>query len=237
MSLTPDQRRRYSRNTLMPEIGPEGQLRLLDSKVLIIGAGALGSIAAMYLAASGVGHITVADFDTIDISNLQRQLSFTTAQCGMKKVEALRRRLEEINPEIEINPIDGLVTARDIDSLVSSHNLVLEGSDNPSTKYLVNDSCGRCGIPYVLGGVAQWQGQVMSWHPGCTSYRDLFPEAAAEGGFTPCSLGGVLGPLPGIIGSTQAAEAIKILTGAGTPLYNRLLIHDLLNATTTTLEI
>lgn len=235
--MTPDQRRRYSRNIMLPEIGKEGQRRLLDAHVLVIGAGALGSISAMYLAGSGVGRITVADFDTIDISNLQRQLSFTTAQCGRKKAEALRERIAEINPDIEVTAIDSMITSRQIDELTRGADLVLEGSDNPATKYIVSDSCTRCGTPYVLGGVAQWQGQVMSWRQGYPCYREIFPEAAEDGGFTPCSIGGVLGPLPGIIGSWQAAEAIKILTGSGSPLYGRMALVDILAASSRIVDL
>ena len=235
--MTPEQKCRYSRNTLMPEIGAEGQLRLLNSHVLVVGAGALGSIASMYMAASGTGHITILDFDTIDVSNLQRQLSFTTGQCGMKKVEALAMRLAEINPDISITPVETLLTTDNAASLIEGQDLVIEGSDNPATKYIVSDTCRQLGIPCVLGGVAQWQGQVMSWAPGYPCYRDIFPEAAGAGGFTPCSIGGVLGPLPGITGSAQAAEAIKILTGAGHPLYGRMLLFDTLDAYSRILDL
>ncbi len=214
--MTPEQKCRYSRNTLMPEIGAEGQLRLLNSHVLVVGAGALGSI---------------------DVSNLQRQLSFTTGQCGMKKVEALAMRLAEINPDISITPVETLLTTDNAASLIEGQDLVIEGSDNPATKYIVSDTCRQLGIPCVLGGVAQWQGQVMSWAPGYPCYRDIFPEAAGAGGFTPCSIGGVLGPLPGITGSAQAAEAIKILTGAGHPLYGRMLLFDTLDASSRILDL
>ncbi len=222
--MTPEQKCRYSRNTLMPEIGAEGQLRLLNSHVLVVGAGALGSIASMYMAASGTGHVTILDFDTIDVSNLQRQLSFTTGQCGMKKVEALAMRLAEINPDISITPVETLLTTDNAASLIEGQDLVI-------------DTCRQLGIPCVLGGVAQWQGQVMSWAPGYPCYRDIFPEAAGAGGFTPCSIGGVLGPLPGITGSAQAAEAIKILTGAGHPLYGRMLLFDTLDASSRILDL
>lgn len=235
--LNPDQRRRYSRNILMPEIGQEGQLRLLSSNILIVGAGALGSIAAMYLASSGVGKITLVDYDTIDISNLQRQLSFSTGQCGQKKVEAAAQRLQAINPDIQVESHDIMLTRKNAQTLFQGKDLVIEGSDNPATKYLVTDLCAEMSIPCVLGGVAQFQGQVMSWKPGLPGYRDIFPEPAEEGSYTPCALGGVLGPLPGIIGSYQAAEAIKILTGMGVPLYGRILLIDTLTATTQTISI
>ena len=227
--MTPDQRRRYSRNVMLDGMGKEGQERLLRSRALVVGCGALGSICAMYLAGSGVGELTLVDFDTIDISNLQRQLSFTTAQCGQKKAEALAERIAAINPEVKLSVHTGMLTRKNAAELFEGKDVVIEGSDNPATKYLVTDLCAELGIPCVLGGVSQWQGQVMSWAPGgpWPTYRDIFPEAAEEGGFTPCSLGGVLGPLPGIIGSYQASEAIKILTGAGTPLYGQMLLLTL----------
>lgn len=235
--LSKEQRLRYSRNIMLDGVGSAGQQRLLHSRVAIIGSGALGSIVAMYLAGSGVGHITIVDYDTIDISNLQRQLSFSTHSCGEKKVHALHRRLTEINPDIEVTAIDYMLTTKNIAEALSGQDLVIEGTDNPATKYLVTDTCLTLGIPYILGGVSQYTGQVMSWRPGYPTYRDTFPEAAIDGSYTPCALGGILGPLPGIIASTQAAEAIKILTGVGTPLYGRLYLYDALTATATTLSL
>lgn len=235
--LTADQRRRYSRNILLPEIGPRGQERLLGATVLVVGCGALGSMCAMYLAGSGVGHIRLVDFDTIDISNLQRQLSFSTRQCGQKKAEALRTRLLEINPDIDVRAYDRLMRRDDADELMTGADLVIEGSDNPSTKYLITDLCRERGVPCVLGGVSAWQGQILSWAPGYPCYRDIFPSAATEGSYTPCALGGLPGPLPGIVGAAQALEAVKILTHAGRPLYGRLLLIDALTATTTTVTL
>ena len=228
---------RYSRNLMLPEIGRPGQHKLLTSRVLIVGVGALGSIAAMYLAASGVGCITLADYDTIDISNLQRQLSFSTEDCGKFKAESARDRLLSINPEVNVSVINNMLTRQNTPELIAAHDLVIEGSDNPSTKYLISDMCHAAGVPCVLGGVAQFNGQVMSWKPGYPTYRDIFPEQAAEGGYTPCSLGGVLGPLPGIVASWQAAEAIKILTDIGTPLFGRMLLIDALSAATTVITL
>ena len=226
--LTSEQRRRYSRTTMLPEIGEEGQQRLLGSTVTIVGAGALGTVCAMYLAGSGVGRIRLIDFDTIDVSNLQRQLSFSTADCGARKAEACAARMAGINPEVEVEVETAMLTRANAPGLLARSDLVMEGSDNPSTKYLVTDTAVALGIPYVLGGVARWQGQVQSWVPGHRSYRDLFPESACEGGYLPCSVGGVLGPLPGVIGSMMACEAVKLLTGAGQPLLDRLLTVDAL---------
>lgn len=235
--LTEEQRLRYSRSIMLPEIGKRGQERLLKARVLIVGAGALGSITAMYLAASGVGHLTLADYDTVDLSNLQRQLSFSTSDCGSMKAEAASRRIADINPDVTVSVFGKMITAGNARYLFTGHDLVIEGSDNPSTKYLVTDLCAELGIPCVLGGVAQFRGQVTSWAPGHPTYRDLFPEKAEEGGYTPCSLGGILGPLPGIIASTQACEAIKIITGAGTPLYGRLFVLDIHDPAATIIDL
>ena len=224
--LSKEQRLRYSRNIMLEPMGQAGQLKLLQASVLIVGSGALGSIAAMYLAASGVGHLTLVDYDTIDISNLQRQLSFTTNQCGGLKVTNTAHRMLEINPEIKVDNIARMLTADNACDIIAGHDLVIEGSDNPDTKYLVSDTCCRLQIPCITGGVSQFQGQMISWNTGHTCYRDLFPEKADTGGYTPCSLGGIIGPLPGIIASWQACEAIKIITGVGTPMYDKLLLID-----------
>lgn len=226
--LNSEEKRRYSRSILLDEIGEEGQKKLLKSSVLIIGAGALGSIVAMYLAASGVGHICIADFDTIDISNLQRQLSFTEDNVGTKKVDATAQRLKSINSDIKIEIIDRVIKQENALDLFENFDFIVEGSDNPATKYMVTDCCKKLQKPYCLGGVAQFKGQVMTFIPGSMSYRDLFPESAEEGGYMPCSIGGVLGPLPGIIGSIQACETIKHIVGCGELLTNRLLLIDAL---------
>lgn len=235
--LTAEQRRRYSRNILLPEIGKEGQEKLLAADVVVIGCGALGSIVAMYLAGSGVGHITICDFDTIDVSNLQRQLSFTTASLGKKKVEETADRLRAINPEIEITTFDRLVTTKNAPELFAGKQLIIEGSDNPATKHLVATTCRSLGLPYIIGGVREWEGQIITSLPGQPDYLDIFPEPAEAGGFTPCSIGGVAGPLPGVIGSMQAIEAIKYLTGAGSLLASRMLIYDALTATVKTFTL
>lgn len=229
MTLTADQKRRYSRNIMLDEIGIEGQKRLLSSRVAIIGSGALGSIAAMYLAGSGIGTIAIADFDTIDISNLQRQVAFEEKDTGLKKVLAIAERIRRINSEITVIPVDALLTPKNIENFVGDYDVVIEGSDNPETKYLVSGRCQQLNIPYCLAGVSQFSAQIMSWKPGCSGYSDLFPEAAGEGQFMPCSIGGVCGPFTGVIGSIQAVEALKILLDIGKPLYNRLLSIDSLD--------
>lgn len=226
--LTPDQRRRYSRTIMLEGMGREAQQRLLDASVFIVGAGALGSVVAMYLASSGVGHITVADFDTIDISNLQRQLSYVTTDIGKPKVRVLAERIAAINPDVSVNIHEGMLTRKLINDALTGHDFVIEGSDNPATKYMVAEACENLGLPYCLGGVSQYLGQVMTHVPGTASYADIFPEAADEGGYTPCSIGGVLGPLPGVIGSIQACEAVKYIAGTGQLLTDALLTVDAL---------
>lgn len=224
--LSKEEALRYSRNILLDGIGADGQMRLLGASVLIVGSGALGSVVAMYLAGSGIGRIGVADFDTVDISNLQRQLSFTMSDVGHPKAGALAGRIRMMNPDIEVVPHNGFIDRDNVAGLISGYDYIVEGSDNPDTKYMVTDICGSHRKPYVLGGVAQMRGQVMSCTPGSTTYREIFPEGAAPGGYMPCSIGGVLGPLPGIIGSVMAAEIIKMVVGTGQPLYDRLFTID-----------
>lgn len=235
-SLTSEQLRRYSRNIRLEGFGKEGQELLMKASVLIIGTGALGSVVSMYLAASGIGHIGIADFDTIDISNLQRQLSFTETDCGKFKVEATAAKLHDINSEIEVTIYNRFLRPVDFTEISKSYDVVVECTDNPASKYMVTDACASQGKPYCFGGVAQYEGQVLSWRPGVPTYRDIFPEAASEGDYMPCSLGGVLGPLPGIVGSVQASEVIKIITGIGTPLYGRMLLIDALSMSFRTID-
>ncbi len=231
--LTDEEQRRYRRNLTLPGIGEAGQQALLEAHVLVVGCGALGSISSMYLAASGVGHITLIDFDRIDISNLQRQLSFSTASVGEKKVIAAATRLREINPGIEIVPLDLRLTEENAPAIFASQNLIIDGTDNPATKYLIARIATSLGKPYIFGGVHEWRGQVMSCLPESPGYTDLFPEPAADATLPP----GLLGPLPGIVASSQAAEAIKILTGAGTPLASRLLLIDAFEGTTKVIHL
>lgn len=220
--------RRYSRAMMLPEIGEEGQRRLLSSSVMVVGAGALGSIVSMYLAGAGVGTIEIADFDRVDLSNLQRQLAFEEGDVGESKVKATARRLGAINSGIRIIAHEELIRRDRARELFSRQDVVVEGSDNPATKYMVSEICEELGKPCVIGGVAGWRGQVMTWQPGHLTYRDLYPEPAEGAGCTPCSQGGVMGPVPGIVGSVQATETIKLLTGAGAPLLDRLLTFDAL---------
>lgn len=212
---------------MLDGIGEAGQEALCRASVLVVGSGALGSIVSMYLAGSGIGHIAVADFDTVDVSNLQRQLSFTEQDLGQYKSEATGRRLRSINSLIEVEVINELITEKRARELFSRFDVIVEGSDNPATKYLVSDVAAALERPCIIGGVREFGGQVMTQMPGHACYRDLFPDAACDSaGLTPCAAGGVLGPLPGIVASIQASEVIKVVTGAGMPLVDRLLMID-----------
>lgn len=228
MNLTDEQQRRYARTLMLDNITETEQIKLLNASVLIVGCGALGSIASMYLAASGVGHITVVDFDTVGLSNLQRQLSFTEHDLGQKKSDTLARKLRDINSEIEITAVDKMLRQNEAIEIFKNFDVIVEASDNPSTKYMVTDTAQRVGKPCVVGGVRGFDGQVTTVMPGEVAYRDIFPDTACSG-FTPCSAGGVLGPLPGVVASIQAAEVIKTITGVGKTLKSRMLIIDLLN--------
>lgn len=222
---------RYIRNIQLPGFGAEGQERLRRSSVMVVGAGALGSVSSMYLAAAGVGRIGISDFDTVDITNLTRQLSYGESNVGEPKVEALRARLHSINRDVTIETHPYRLDGDRLTQILARYDIVVEGSDNPPTKYAVTDTAETLGKPYVLGGIEQYRGQVMSWSPGHAGYRTFFPEACAEGEYVKCAVGGVFGPVPGIIASMLAAEAIKIATAIGEPLYDRLFAIDALTMT------
>ena len=224
--LTPEQRRRYARNISVEAVGQEGQRRLLDATVFVLGCGALGSVVASYLAGAGVGRLVIADFDTIDVSNLQRQTHYCEAEAGQSKVETLATRLRALNSEIEIQTVNRLITPALARELFADSDFIVDASDNPDTKYMIDSVCGDLGKPYVIAGVLGLGGQVMTHVEGTARYCDFFPESAGSTGYTPCSIGGIIGPVAGIIGSIQALEAIKYLTGAGELLTNRLLIID-----------
>ena len=220
---------RYSRLELLNGIGGEGLTRIRQGKVIVIGCGALGSMCAMYLAASGVGTIAIADFDTIDISNLQRQLFFDEETLGKHKSAILAKRMRQINSEINVIEIKNVINESLARSLFPDYDFVIDGSDNPATKQMTAKICEEMGKPYCIGGVKEYSGQAMSWKPGKTGYVDLFGEVKQCNDFMPCSFAGVLGPAAGITASTQAAEAIKYLTGKGEMLYDRLFSFDLFN--------
>ena len=229
MTLNNVEKDRYSRNILLNEIGEKGQLKLINSSVLIIGAGALGSIVAMYLAASGIGRIGIADYDFIDISNLQRQLSFSEQDINKAKVEAITSKLQSINHLIKVEPFNKKISHSDALEIFKNYDFIIEGSDNPTTKYMVDDACRFLKKPYCFGGIAQCEGHIFTYTPNHSCYRDFFSEPSNEESYKPCSIGGVLGPLPGIIGSIQACEAIKYLTGIGELIVDKLLIVNALD--------
>lgn len=220
---------RYSRLQILSGIGDDGMNRIRTGKILIIGCGALGSLCAMYLGASGVGTIGIADFDTIDISNLQRQLFFDEHNLGQYKSAILADKIRNINSDvhvIEIREIINISLAREI---FSEYDMIIDGSDNPSTKHMTAKVCEELDKPYCIGGVKEFSGQVMSWIPGKTGYTDLFGDVEGCSAFMPCSLAGVFGPAAGITASIQASEALKFLSGKGELLYNKLYTFDLFN--------
>ncbi len=227
--LSTEQKARYSRHTLLPEVGVEGQVKLLESKVLLIGAGGLGSPAALYLAAAGVGTIGVVDFDTVDASNLQRQILHTVDRIGVAKVESARETLQALNPDVKIEPYQARLSADNVIEIMSGYDLVVDGGDNFPTRYLVNDASLHLRIPVVHGAIFRFEGQASVFKPyEGPCYRCLFPQPPPPELAPSCAEAGVLGVLPGIIGSIEGMEAIKILLGIGEPLIGKLLTYDAL---------
>lgn len=218
---------RYSRQIMLAGLDIEGQERLLESTALIVGLGGLGSPIAMYLAAAGVGRLILADFDEVDLTNLQRQIVHETASVGTTKVASAAQRLRGLNPEIEVETFDQRLDSENLAELVSRADVVLEGSDNFSTRFAVNAACVAAGTPLVAGAAIRMEGQVAVFDPrqaDSACYRCVFPEAGETE--ERCAETGVLAPVPGIIGSIQATEAIKLLAGLGEPMVNRMLILD-----------
>jgi sulfur-carrier protein adenylyltransferase/sulfurtransferase len=229
-TLTSDQRLRYSRHTLLPEVGEAGQQRLLDSKVLLVGAGGLGSPAAMYLAAAGVGTLGIIDFDVVEASNLQRQILHTVDRIGVAKVESAREMLQALNPDVKVEPYRDRLSADNVIEVMSGYDLVVDGGDNFPTRYLVNDASLHLRIPVVHGAIFRFEGQASVFDPyQGPCYRCLFAQPPPPELAPSCAEAGVLGVLPGIIGSIQAVEAIKMLLGIGESLVGRLLTYDALD--------
>ncbi|WP_300159534.1 HesA/MoeB/ThiF family protein [Solidesulfovibrio sp.] len=217
---------RYSRHILLPEVGVAGQLRIRRAKVLVVGAGGLGSPAALYLAAAGVGVLGVADADVVDLSNLQRQILHATPDIGAPKVASAARRIRALNPDVEVVTHAQYLTAANIADVVSRYDFVVEGVDNFPSKYLVNDACVLAGVPFSMGGILQFVGQTMTVLPGETAcYRCVMGEPPT-GKIPTCASAGVFGAIAGMLGSIQAAEALKHITGAGRPLLDALLCFD-----------
>ena len=227
--LSNEEIKRYSRHLIMPEVGVDGQRRLKAGKVLCIGAGGLGSPAAMYLAAAGVGRIGLVDYDVVDFSNLQRQIIHGTADVGRSKLDSAKDRLHAINPHVEIETFETALSSDNALQLFEPFDVILDGTDNFPTRYLTNDACVLLGKPNAYGSIFRFEGQASVF--GMTNgpcYRCLYPEPPPPGLVPSCAEGGVLGVLPGIIGVIQATESIKLLTGIGEPLIGRFLIYDAL---------
>ncbi|MGA8297073.1 MAG: molybdopterin-synthase adenylyltransferase MoeB [Acidimicrobiales bacterium] len=227
--LDPSQRERYHRHLLLPEIGLEGQQKLLASRVLVLGAGGLGSPAAIYLAAAGVGTIGIVDMDVVDASNLQRQILHNSDRIGDRKADSAKRTLTALNPDVNVVAHDVRLGADNVVELFSDYDLIVDGTDNFPTRYLVNDASLLTRVPVVHGSIFRFEGQATVFHPYVgPCYRCLFPEPPPAELAPSCSEAGVLGVLPGIIGSIQAVEAIKMIVGIGEPLVGRLLSYDAL---------
>ena len=228
-TLTPEQRSRYQRHLLVPEVGEEGQLKLLNSKVLLLGAGGLGSPAAMYLAAAGVGTLGIIDMDVVDESNLQRQILHNIDRIGERKVDSAKKTLTALNPDVDVVTYDVRLGADNIMEILAGYDVVVDGADNFPSRYLLNDASVKLGIPVVHGSIFRFEGQITVFDPRCgPTYRDMLPEAPPAEMAPSCAEAGVLGVLPGIVGSIQALEALKLLLGVGEPLRGRLVAFDAL---------
>jgi molybdopterin/thiamine biosynthesis adenylyltransferase/rhodanese-related sulfurtransferase len=234
-TLPEDQRRRYSRHMLIPEVGEAGQRKLLEARVLLIGAGGLGSPASLYLAAAGVGTLGIVDDDVVDASNLQRQIAHSTQRLGEPKVESARDTLEALNPDVDVHAFQERLTSENVDRILDQGwDVIVDGADNFPTRYLVNDASVWHDIPVVHGSIYRVEGQVTVFKPGAgPCYRCLFPTPPPPELAPSCAEGGVLGVLPGVIGSLQASEALKLTLEIGEPLVGRLLLFDALDASFT----
>lgn len=229
MNLTKEQEIKYSRQIRLDEIGEEGQKKLLSSKVLIIGTGGLGSPAAMYLAAAGIGTIGIADADEVDLSNLQRQIIHSANNVGVKKVKSASERIREINPDVVIKTYDMFVTSENIDEILSGYDFILDCTDNFEAKFLINDACVKNEKPFCHAGIKEFKGQIMTYVPGKgANFRDIFHDVPA--GNAPSKPKGPIGAVAGIIGTLEAMEAVKYIIGIGELLTGYLLTFDALNA-------
>ncbi len=228
-SLSKEEVMRYSRHLIMPEVGMEGQLKLKQAKVLCIGTGGLGAPLGLYLAAAGVGRIGLVDFDVVDSTNLQRQVLFGTSDVGRPKITAAADRLRNLNPDIRIDTFETHLSSENALDIMKDYDIVVDGTDNFPTRYLVNDACVILGKPNVYGSIFRFEGQITIFgYPDGPCYRCLYPEPPPPGLVPSCAEGGVLGVLPGIVGTIQAAETLKLIIGKGDPLVGRLLLFDAL---------
>ena len=236
--LTPEQRERYSRHTLIPEIGVEGQLKLLNAKVLLLGAGGLGSPAALYLAAAGVGTLGIVDNDVVDLSNLQRQVAHSNERIGVPKVDSAEIAINGINPDVDVVKHQVRLDASNIMDILPGYDVVIDGLDNFPTRYLLNDASVRLQIPVVSASILGWDGQLSVFKPyEGPCYRCLYPTPPPAELAPSCGANGVLGALPGVMGMLQTVEAVKLIIGAGEPLIGRLLLYDALQETFTELKV
>lgn len=228
-SLSPEQLTRYSRHLRIPEVGERGQQKLLDARVLLVGAGGLGSPAALYLAAAGLGTLGIVDDDVVDRSNLQRQILHTDRRVGMPKVDSAEETIHALNPDVVVNKVHERLTSENVLEVFAGYDIVVDGGDNFPTRYLINDACVHLGLPNVHGSVHRFEGQATTFVPGGPCYRCLYPEPPPPDLAPSCQEAGVLGVLPGIIGLLQATEVIKLVVEIGEPLVGRLLAFDALS--------
>jgi sulfur-carrier protein adenylyltransferase/sulfurtransferase len=237
-TFTPEQRQRYSRHFLLNEVGVEGQEKLLDAKVLLLGAGGLGSPTALYLAAAGVGTLGLVDDDVVDVSNLQRQVIHSTSRVGVPKVDSAEQAINDLNPDVVVRKYQTRLDASNIVDIIKNYDIVVDGVDNFPTRYLLNDASVRLKIPVVSAAILGFEGQLSVFAPyEGPCYRCLFPQPPPAELAPSCGANGVLGVLPGTMGLLQATEVVKIIIGAGDPLIGRLLMYDALAATTTELKV
>jgi sulfur-carrier protein adenylyltransferase/sulfurtransferase len=237
-SLTPAQQSRYSRHLLIPEVGTAGQVKLLESKVLLVGAGGLGSPSALYLAAAGVGTIGIVDFDVVEASNLQRQIIHSTERLGAKKVDSARQSIEALNPDVKVVTYDEMLLADNVERLIAGYDVILDGTDTFETRYLLNDAAVAAGIPVVHASVFRFEGQLTTFVPyEGPCYRCLYPTPPPPELAPGCSVAGVLGVVPGIMGLLQSNEVLKVVLGIGEPLVGRLLLFDALDGTFSELRL
>ena len=234
--LTKEQLSRYSRQIILEEMGVTGQRRLLDSKVLVVGAGGLGSPVSLYLAAAGIGTLGIVDGDRVDLSNLHRQIIHYTQDIGRPKTETAQRTLGAVNPDVNVVPYQTVLTSGNAMDIIAGYDLVVNGSDNFPTRYLVNDACVLLGRPLIDASILKWEGQATVFLPGRGCYRCLFPTPPPPGSVPSCAEGGIVGAVAGFMGTLQATEAVKILLGAGETLANRLLLFDALEGDVRTLR-
>lgn len=229
MDFTEEQIERYSRHIILKDIGGVGQSKILKSKVLIIGAGGLGAPAALYLAAAGVGTLGIIDGDNVDLTNLQRQVIHFTKDIGKPKVESAREKINQLNPDVKVIAYQDIITSENALGIIKEYDFILDGTDNFTAKFLINDACVMAGIPYSHGGILRFDGQTMTYVPGSACYRCVFENPPPKNAVPTCSQAGVLGAVAGMLGTIQAAETIKYIIGKGNLLTNRLFIFNALD--------